>query len=627
MLISKNTVEIVLPHDSTPQEAFAAEELSKYLTMIFERVFPITTDKEFKNSSAFAIGSPKRNQVTKGLVEEDEFENLTPGPEGIFIKNFGDITVIAGSDDKDGFSRGTVYAVYEFLERFLGCSFAAYSKPDVPAGEHISRLNECDISGIYYVKPAADVPYRAATLQFSSHGKVANSELTVPFLDWAVKNRYNYIYTWNCVYEYFKEASLLDEVVRRGLLFKVGHHDSINTLLPQRGNKYFPEHYYETHPEYYRLCEGGERFEMVNNWGQMVLCSRNEDCINQLAENLISWFKKNPQVKAYSFLNKDGTAPQCVCENCRRYTKSENNTYLINGIAKKLGKAIPDVRIETLAYTDLWEPPANMTLEKNVGVVEATWHVTGLRKAGKPDGSCLEGTFFEKNLLDWHALGAHVYYYDYFMGVYPGRQRYVPMADEMQAMCKRFIEVGIDGAETQIEVYNLWNNLFNFYTYGRTAYDVSLSLEDNLERFTLIFGEGAPYIAEYIRYAESVLDGQCEIMTAGVYFIKHADTKRIHRLLESALSAAASPTHRNNIRLLRMAFRYTEIETKEKYEDDERAYKSLKHYDIEERGELIYMKENFDSMKSSCGYGIAIPVEAEDNGFTPDKWYEFEFSN
>jgi hypothetical protein len=36
------------------------------------------------------------------------------------------------------------------------------------------------------------------------------------------------------------------------------------------------------------------------------------------------------------------------------------------------------------------------------------------------------------------------------------------------------------------------------------------------------------------------------------------------------------------------------------------------------------MRDNFDSYISRAGFGIAIPVEAEDNGFTPDKWYLFE---
>ena len=75
---------------------------------------------------------------------------------------------------------------------------------------------------------------------------------------------------------------------------------------------------------------------------------------------------------------------------------------------------------------------------------------------------------------------------------------------------------------------------------------------------------------------------------------------------------------------MRMAFRYSDLECREKYENDEKGYVDFKHYDIEERGELLYMKKHFDSYGSGDGYGIMVAVEGDDNGFTPDGWYEFE---
>lgn len=211
------------------------------------------------------------------------------------------------------------------------------------------------------------------------------------------------------------------------------------------------------------------------------------------------------------------------------------------------------------------------------------------------------------------------------MGVYPGRQRLVPMADEMQALCKRMVEKNIYGAKTQIELYNMWNNIMNFYTFGRTAYDTELTLEDNIRNLTRIFGAGAEYVAENIRYAEQVLDGQCEIMTAGVYLMNHIDKERVYANYDKALTAAeGDAAARNNIRMMRMAFRYSDLESREDYTKDEIGYKSLKHYDIPERGELLYMRDHFDSYVSCDGYGIDIPVEGEDNGFTPDIWYLFD---
>jgi len=627
MKISMNcSAKIVVPQKATERERFAADEIKKYIKKLCGAELSICTDSEYLSGNAIAVGGPERNSLTRKYISEEDFDNLVPGPEGIFIKSYEDCLVLAGSSkDVNENERGTIYAVYEWLERFLGCSLAAYTKEGVPGGEYIPELREIGVSNIYYCNAKADLPMRGVCIQYSAHGAVADHALNVPFLDWLAKNRYNYIYTWNGVYEQFKENGMLEECAKRGIVFMVGHHDSIDTILPQRGNKYFSEHYFETHPEYYKLTEDGKRFEMIDNWGQMVLCSRNEDMINQVAENMISWFKQNPQVKSYAFSNKDGTAPQCCCDKCRPYSKVENFFYMINSIAKKVAEVLPDVKVAMSAYTDLWEPPEGITdISPNIYVKEATWHVSGLRKVGKPDGSCLSGTFYEENLLKWRKLGVSVMYYDYLMGVYPGRQRYVPMGCEMQAFCRRFVEKGIDGIIAQFDVYNHWNNIFNYYAYGRTAYDCEKTIDANLDLFCRIFGEGGAFVAENIRYAETILDGQCEIMTAGIYLMNHIDKQRMYRGFENALEATKTPAARNNIRLMRMAFRYSDIECREKYEDDETGYENLKHYNIPERGELLYMQRNFDSYVSRGGYGIMIPVAGEDNGFTPDNWYMFD---
>ena len=625
ILDNSKLINIIIPAKSTAREIFAANELKKYLKMICDAGSKIITDENSVSGQSILIGGPERNKITGKYITETEFDKIVPGPEGIFIKSYEDSIVLAGSSKNiNELERGTVYAVYEFLERFLGCSLSAYIKDGVQGGEYVSKQEHIELNDIFFAKSKADISYRAAVAQYSAHGTGTSYELDKAFLDWLSKNRYNYIYTWNSVYEHFKDNGMLDECIKRGILFKVGHHDAIDTLLPQRGNKYFAEHYFETRPDFYKLTEDGERFEMINHWGQMVLCSRNEDMIEQISKNLILWFSLNPQVKSFALLNKDGTAPQCCCDKCKGYTKVENYVYMINEIAKRLKKEHPDVTLNMMSYTDLWNPPETIKLESNVSVTEATWHISGLRTIGKPDGSCLSDTFFEENLLKWKNIGASVTYYDYFMGVYPGRQRYIPMADEMQAMCKRFIDKGIDGTETQIEVYNLWNNIFNFYTYGRTAYDTEKTLDDNLEMFCRIFGNGGKFIAENIRYAESVLDGQSEIMRAGIYLMNNIDKDRMYEGFNKALDAAESEATRNNVRLMRMAFRYSDLECREKYEDDETGYKALKHYDIQERGELLYMQRNFDSYVSRGGYGIMIPVEGDDNGFTPDIWYMFE---
>ena len=106
--------------------------------------------------------------------------------------------------------------------------------------------------------------------------------------------------------------------------------------------------------------------------------------------------------------------------------------------------------------------------------------------------------------------------------------------------------------------------------------------------------------------------------------MEHIDKERMYQGFEKALNEAENEAARNNVRLMRMAFRYSDLECRENYEDDESGYKALKHYNIPERGELLYMQRKFDSYVSHGGYGIMIPIAGDDNGFIPDKWSDFE---
>ena len=329
-------------------------------------------------------------------------------------------------------------------------------------------------------------------------------------------------------------------------------------------------------------------------------------------------FKVNITLQMFS-LKK----PLFYCEKCREYSKSENYSFFVDKVIEKVALAKPYIKIDRIAYIDLLECNGKK-ISENIIIDEAVWHST-LRCAGKPDGSCFKDSEFEKNILEWKKTGAKVVYYDYLMGIYSCKQRWLPIADELQAVCRRFKEVGIYGLGSQMECYNLWNNIFNFYTYGRTAYDTELSMADNLERFCRIFGEGAPYIKEIICIGEDIVDGQSPLSKMTPYLMEHIDKEKIYALYEKAFEEAKTPLCRNNIRLMRMVWRYTDLELSENPIADESipAYISTVP---DKTGELWYMHENFDSFISGNeGFGISIPVSMHtDAAFKPDYWYMFE---
>lgn len=625
---SRSMITIVTPAEATAREQFAAEELSAYIGRILPGItITICTDTEAVTGNRILVGGPERNKATAAYISEAEFDKEVPGPEGMLIRAYGDALIVAGSSKNQAENeRGTVYAAYELLERFFGCSFAAYFNPDYAGGEYVPTLEEIDLNGISYVKACADRPYRTAIMEY--HGRKVDHILNRAAIAWLAKNRYNRILTWMNIYEKYKEVGLTEEISRRGIVFTVGHHDAIPTFLPQQGNKYFSEHYYETHPEFYKLQEDGTRFVITDTFGGWVLCSRNEEIADVMANNVIEWIEKNPSVDTIALWPMDGKRPMCCCQECSKHTDVENYVFAQNQLAKRIGKTHPHIKIDMLAYSGLFFCPDELELEPNLFIDEAvTARGLGQRHMGKPDGSCLGGTPFEENLLKWKRSGASAVYYEYYMGTHSCRQRYIPAADEMQSNWKRFMEVGIDGSGTQLEYFNFWNHIFNFYCFARTGYDTGLSMQDNLAVFTKIFGEGAPYIQKIITMAEDCLDGQVWIRDCGMYLMDHLDKPACYELFEKALAAATTPAARNNIRLMRMGFRYSDVESTNTEIGRDDFYKYVPYEDCKDpTGELYYMSRGFDSCHwNDPGFGIMFPLDCTKGvDFVPDHWYQFE---
>ncbi len=205
--------------------------------------------------------------------------------------------------------------------------------------------------------------------------------------------------------EYHEECNalgIIEEIERRGIRLTVGHHDAIPLFLPQRGNEYFPEHYYETHPEYYKMTDEGTRFEVTDHFGSWILCSRNPDVVQVIADNIVSWIEKNPTVDTIALWPLDGKQPLCTCPECGKYSDIENYVYAQNQIAKIIGEKHPEIKIDMLAYSNLLDCPDNLELEPNLFIDEAvTSAKLKIRTIGKPDGTCLTGSPYEENILKW----------------------------------------------------------------------------------------------------------------------------------------------------------------------------------------------------------------------------------
>lgn len=618
MLISKNKEAfstIIISEKASLVEKFAAEELQKYIYKMTGTVLQISFDTQSVVGTKILIGGPERNSITSRVISIEEFKKKVPGPEGMMICTIGENLVLAGScGDVLERDRGTLYAVYEFLERFLGCSFTAYGNIDSEIGEYIPKNDILEIEQIEYIKTKCDLIYRGAVVQFDAFevNSLPHHALTKSLIDWLGKNRINRVMLMLTSYELIRNSQLFLEFQKRGICMTVGHHDSGMFFLPPHGNEFIKEKYYITHPEYYRLQSDGSRLEPLTKWhGQLIFDMRNEDCIRTIAENIVSWIKENPYVDIINFWPNDEVEESCCCEECSKHSKIENYVYMTNEIAKYVSEKEPHVQIDLLVYQDLWTAPKNAVMGKNLLIDVATWGPNMIRKLGCNDGSGLIGSPTEKNALEWGKYTDNLVYYDYYMTNFGSYQVYCPMADEIIKINEHFVKTGYcKGTATQMESYNLWNYLFNFYVHGRKGYDVSLTYEELQERFVRIFGEAAPFVKEYLDYIEDFSNGQGETGNdCAAYFAKHVDREKVYKIFEKAFDVLPESVEKNNLRLLRMAFRYSDLEVND-----------------EKSEELIYMSNNFGSFwgeLGQSGFGISVQTKPGACEFVPNKWYIF----
>lgn len=603
ILRTEMKVFVAMPEKPGKIEHFAREELQKYLEHLFGSVCFLEKGEEA--DAVFVIGWPDRNSCAQTILSSKVFSEILSTPESLYYQVKENTVLLAGSDET-----GTLYAVYEFLERELGCCFGAFSLPHVHAGETVPSYKSKTLQEtIHYC--SADLPYRTAIVQFGEEAGDSDHKLTVPFIDYLAKNRYNRILTWVSVYDKMVKLGQIEELHKRGIRLTVGHHQALTTFLPFEGNDKFPTAYGREHPEFFRVMENGERQTSLErvHYGQWLPCSRNEECIEEIAANINRWLEENPVVDTIALWPNDGTAEQCRCPKCAQYSKMENYLYFLNEVAKRLSAAHRERKVDVIVYLDLWDCPESVKLEDNIVIDIATWTPKGLRHCGKPDGSSLLESHICSTMHNFKNTGSRVVLYEYYMGNYGNRQAVMPSADEMQSIFRYFQQHGFDGSGTQMECFNLWNNLLNFYCFGRMAYDTDLTLNHAIQNISRMFGEGAEEIQEIFLQYEKTLDGQVPIDQTGTWLAGNVDASRIYGLFEQALSKAREPAHRNNIRLLRMAFRYT----------------MLHHEDTPQAREELGIMSNFDSMTTNNpGFGIAFVINEPKQELSKDQWYKFE---
>ena len=409
----------------TEAEAFALAELSAYLAKkgiaISEEGFPITL------SIDSSIGED-------GFKIEATFDGEN-----------------AGMTIKGGNSRGVLYGVYRFLEKYAGFRFftpdlETYTEDDVIIPEGVV---------MDYVPPMAT----ARRLTWYYTGRNA---------EWCVKNGIS-----GC-------DAVIDEMhgdpaLNYGPYFV----HSIATLSEST----YPYLTYATNP-----------------------CLTDPDIYATVVKNVRKALEENPAINIVSISQTD-YEQSCYCPNCAKIAEENGNNYsgvwitFVNKIAEELEADYPNLIIDTLAYKNTQSAPTKVTPRHNVCVRLCSINCCFTHPINTPN--CPKCKAFRADIVAWGKICNNIHVWDYttnfhyyistYANLFTIRENMRFFAENnVVSMFPQGNSQGYSGEFGELRSYLLaqlmWNPYMSEEEYNR-------HMNEFLEAY---YGEGWRFVREYI---------------------------------------------------------------------------------------------------------------------------------
>jgi hypothetical protein len=519
---AKSRYTVVIAADAPLPVKFAAEELQRYLAQISGARLPVANDASADLAICVGQGSAPGDETDKLRLELKE-----RGEDGYLMCISGKRLVLRGNSP-----RATLYAVYHFLEKHLGCGWCA------PGDDTIPRRTTIRVPGFHeVVGPPA---FSMRTIVLHPYGGEFMAKCNLPQTDWMAKNRFNWAHPGpNAPYSWERNKSrevLVPEVEKRGLRLQVGGH-SFDTWLP-------PDRYAKDHPDYWN---GGD------------VCLSHPDVARRMAENIVTWLDENPEVDAVDLWHNDSSR-FCHCLKCapRSERGSENEaraayarTYVgfTNQVAALVARRHPKVLVNFLAYSHVTDCPAGAEpLGDNVLVGLCLFPRPTQRTMRPLETSPQE---LDRSLLRqipaWQKVSKHFYIYEYY--TFSNRHEAWKMVKfwSMVSMIHedmRFLRrSGVKGLSSDQWAEGGWYPL-NMYAFGKLAWNPDLAIEEIIADFChRYYGRAS---APMIRYWSLLEEGLRESWKTNA----PVDWRDQHRAawIEKALSQAESKTVQDRIR-------------------------------------------------------------------------------
>ena len=360
-LVSKGKTDYVItvPSASAEPVLTAAKELQSHLKQVTGAELPIVADSEVPADARLIVVGPCKQ--LEQLMPQLDLDSL--GNDGIVMKTVGNNLILAGQG-----TRGTLYAVYTFLEDVVGCRWWTSTENFVPKKTTLA-VPELDVQ----YTPA--LRYREAFYRDTFGGETA-ARFKLNGHHHRVPAEYGGHYRF------------------------VGFVHSFYPLLP-------PEKYFEEHPEWYSELNGKRTAERAQ------LCLTNDEMREELVKVALERLRGDPEAGFISISQNDWHG-QCQCKACKAVEEEEGSPSgplirFVNAVAEEIEKEFPEVLVETLAYQYTRTPPKHVKPRHNVVVRLCSIECSFVQPLGKGE----HNEAFRRDIEGWSKISPQLFIWDY----------------------------------------------------------------------------------------------------------------------------------------------------------------------------------------------------------------------
>jgi Domain of unknown function (DUF4838) len=502
VLTTHNHSDYIIVRDSqaSPPEVFASQVLQKYIGLASGVKLPIAT--EGSQPKTIWIGGAAGPKVIAGLKGRGEESYLVRIADGNIY--------LAGNSP-----RATLYSVYDFLEREIGCGWIA------PGDDHVPRNQEIRLPEATDRVESPAFSYRAIALfplsdeQFQDKLRIDSlfpyplGQIDKDRIDWAAKSRLNYVVACTNergpdLWDRINARQLItQEVVKRGLGLECCGHSYFAWVPPER--------YFKDHPEYFAAITTKDTAvgpSAQGGWPQ-TLNIANPEVAAVMARNIDNFLNRNPEVSIVTLWMNDSnatcTTPECLkMEGAPRlsisqpegayppiYSFSNATLKFANEVARIVRKTHPHVMISHLAYGENIDAPTDVKPEENILVTFAPIQRAPF-KLGSPAGYYvpLNDPTMEHNkvylneIRKWLVLTKNFNVWDYYSLWWifsSNRPRWqFPIMSTINSDLKFYRDdLGLTRVSSEVADWHEGN----MYVYARIAWNPDLSWRQVLEEF------------------------------------------------------------------------------------------------------------------------------------------------